>query len=281
MNRILFSALFFLLSIANGLAQEYTQEIRTIDGSIFRGEILEVREDTTIILSRSLGELRIETEMIKSVRTINLKRLTPDSLWQLHPSQTNHFVGGTAYNVEKNESYYQNSWIFVNQFVYGVTDHFSIGAGFFPGTLLGAGVFPFWVTPKISIPIVKDKLNVAVGSFVGYAHNEGIAALPYGNITLGKRDKNVTFAIGGVYDSYWESKPFFSLSTLIRTSNKGYFISENYYLDGEMVITIGGRRMLGRTSIDYGVLIPAWETDALLGLPWLGIRTPLNKEKLE
>ena len=151
----------------------------------------------------------------------------------------------------------------------------------FPGTLLDAGVFPFWVTPKVSIPIVKDKLNVAVGSFVGYAQNEGIAALPYGNITLGKRDKNITFAVGGIYDSYWESKPFFSLSTLIRTSNKGYFISENYYLDGRMILAVGGRRMIGRTSIDYGIVIPAGELEAFIGVPWLGLRTPLNKEKLE
>ena len=192
MNRTL-SLLLFLFSLCvstPNLAQEYTQEIKTYTGDTFRGSILEVPEDSTIILSRSLGKISLESELIKSVRTINLKRLTSDSLWQLNPSQTNHFVGGTAYNLEKGESY-QNSWLFFfNQFFYGVSDYFSIGGGFFPGSLLGADVLPIWITPKVSVPLIKDKLTVALGSLMVYDLEEGqIGAIPFGGVTLGAREK--------------------------------------------------------------------------------------------
>ena len=284
MNRTL-SLLLFLFSLCvstPNLAQEYTQEIKTYTGDTFRGSILEVREDSTIILSRSLGKISLESELIKSVRTINLKRLTKDSLWSLNASQTNHFVGATAYNLEKGESYYQNSWLFFNQFVYGITDHFSIGGGFFPGVLIGLNALPFWITPKVSIPITKDKLNASVGGMIAHDMTQDqTTAIPYGNVSLGETDKNITLGVAWVNNTYAESMPAISLSTLIRTSNKGYFISENYYMNRQILICIGGRRMLGRAALDFGVALSAWESETYFALPWLGFRLPLSKEKLE
>ncbi len=49
----------------------------------------------------------------------------------------------------------------------GVTNYFSIGAGIVPVFLFGGGATPVWITPKFSIPVVKDKFNVGAGALVG------------------------------------------------------------------------------------------------------------------
>jgi hypothetical protein len=273
---------FFILAIflsptASLLAQENLSQIKTTDGNTIRAEIIESTADSTTIYTRSLRKITLANSSIKSIKAP--KTYNIDTVWRQHPTQTNHFVTGNAYNLEKGESYYQNSWFFFNHAAVGITDHFSIGAGFFPGKPLGAGASPFWLTPKISVPIIKDKLNIAIGSFVSYSTIEMIAALPYSNITVGKKDKNVTFGVGMGYDDYWEKRPLISVSTLIRTSNKGYFISENHYIAGDAVISIGGRRIIGRTSIDYGLTFPAWESDIFIGIPWIGMRTPLSSKR--
>ena len=112
----------------------------------------------------------------------------------------------------------------------------TVGLGLVPTFLFGAGATPFWITPKVSIPVVKDKFNIGAG--VLYANvvgsdvetGKGIA-LAYGITTFGSRDKNMSIGVGyGWADGGWASKPTINVSFMARVSRNGYFLSENYFI---------------------------------------------------
>jgi hypothetical protein len=65
----------------------------------------------------------------------------------------------------------------------------------------------------------------------------------------------------------------------LRTGARGYFITENYFIatSDEFValIMLGGRRIIKRTGLDFGVMIPlASEMDGFFVVPWLGFTVP-------
>ena len=150
-----------------------------------------------------------------------------------------------------------------NQVSYGVTNYFSIGAGILPVFLFGGGATPVWITPKFSIPVVKDKFNVGAGALVGTVLGESGTGfgLLYGLTTAGSRDMNISLGVGyGVSGSGWAKSPLISLSALARTGARGYLITENYYInmDGETLVLLsaGFRWVIKKAGLDFGLVMP-------------------------
>jgi hypothetical protein len=163
-----------------------------------------------------------------------------------------------------------------------------MGVGFVPLFLFGSPSSPAWLTPKISLPLSKDKVNLGLGAVIGTSSlgekGNGFGIV-YGSTTFGSRDNNVTFGMGYSYTSASMAKrPIFNFSALIRTSAKSYFISENYIIPSGssslILLGFGGRKMANRTGIDFGFFIPIEEgMKTLVALPWLGITAPLGPSK--
>jgi hypothetical protein len=175
--------------------------------------------------------------------------------------------------------------VLFNQVSVGVTDYFSVGAGTVPTFLFGTGVIPVWVVPKFSVPVVKDKFNVGIGAFTGAVigeSNSGFGIL-YGLATVGNRNTNLTLGLGyGYAAGSFAKSPMISLAGMVRVSPRGYLITENYYIkvDTETLtlISLGGRSMLGKAGLDYGLVLPfSNEMDTFFGIPWLGITVPFGK----
>lgn len=86
-----------------------------------------------------------------------------------------YFFMNNNLGVPKGRGYYQNTWIFFNQFSYGVTDNFSIAAGLIPGFLFKTYT-PMWIVPSISIPVAKDKFSIGASFLFLFVPGErGIA----------------------------------------------------------------------------------------------------------
>ncbi len=172
---------------------------------------------------------------------------------------------------------------------YGFTDNLTIGIGVVPLFLFGGTASPVWITPKVSIPVVKDQFNVGVGAFVGTVigdnENSGGFGLIYGNTTFGPREKNITLGLGyGFAYGEWSQYPTFSVSGMSRVGKKFAFISENYFISagGETValLSAGGRFIGRKVSIDAALVAPfASEQDFFFAFPWLGINVPFSKKK--
>jgi RNase P/RNase MRP subunit p29 len=260
--------------------------IETMDGNEFLGEI--VREDSLSITlkTNNLGEITISESEIKKKTPVESHQLKDGKLWFENPQSTRYFWAPNGYGLKKGDSYYQNIWILWNQFTYGATDYFSIGAGVIPTFLVGAPT-PVFATLKFSVPVVKNKFNLAAGTIAGYVLGEEGAGFGifYGSATYGSPDKNISLGVGEMFaGGEWAPTPLFNCSGLLRVTSNGYLITENYFLtiDGEFgaVISFGGRSIIKKISLDYGLFIPiASEMDSFIAIPWLGLAIPLGNTK--
>ena len=259
--------------------------VETNDGNEFLGEI--VKEDTVSITlkTKNYGEVRISKSFIKKIRQVEVQQIRDGKYWFPNPQSTRYFWSPNGYGLKEGEGYYQNIWVLWNQFAYGITNSFSLGGGIIPTFLFGAPT-PVFATMKFSIPVVKDKINLAAGAITGYIIGENDAGfgILYGLGTFGSKDDNVTFGLGyGFAGGEWTQTPLININGMFRVSSRGYIITENYIISGSgdtaVLISFGGRSIIKKAALDYGLFIPFVDGSVDLAFPWLGITIPFGKTK--
>jgi hypothetical protein len=281
--------LFFVLIYASTIVKAQTNDttivkIETTDGNEFIGKI--VFQDTARVLLKTdkLGEISIRRTDIKYQEKIDVQQIKDGKLWFANPQSTRYFWSPNGYGLKKGEGYYQNIWVLWNQFSYGVTDNISLGAGIIPTFFFGGAPTPIFGTAKFSIPIKKDKINVGGGVIFGTVlgeENTGLGIF-YGLSTFGSPDNNVSVGIGyGIAGGEWASTPLINLNGMFRITSRGYFITENYYIasDGESLVLmmLGGRWIIKKAALDYGLVIPIGDIGTFVAIPWLGFTVPFGK----
>ncbi|MBL7864877.1 MAG: hypothetical protein JNK10_08385 [Cyclobacteriaceae bacterium] len=285
--------LLILLSIQDLFAQQpstsasdTTQlvQIEVADGNKFIGRIVFQDQSIIRIQTEQLGILQFPRENVREIIPIRPDQIKEGGYWFENPQATRHFWAPNGYGLRKGEAYYQNVWILFNQFSVGVTNNFSVGFGLVPAFLFAGAATPMWITPKFSIPVSREKFNLGIGGLIGTSSltekGNGFGIL-YGMTTFGGKDKNISFGLGyGYSGGKMASHPTITMSALVRVSARGYFITENYYLGTSSLVlmSLGGRRMVNRTGIDFGLVIPIESgMSTLVAIPWLGITAPLHK----
>jgi hypothetical protein len=259
--------------------------IETTDGNQYIGQIQERNSSIIRMKTEHLGEIRIKVVDIRKFEMIRREFPAGEEFWFDNPLATRFYWSANGYGLRKGEGYYQNAWVFFNQFSVGLSDNISLGGGLMPLFLLGGTPTPVWISPKISIPISRDKFNLGTGVLLGTVIGEQNATfgLIYGITTFGSKDKNVSIGMGyGILDGQFSTLPAISFSTMIRTGRRGYFISENYLIPSDptvFLLSFGGRSVLPKIGIDYGLFMPLYnEMETIFALPWLGITVPFGKK---
>lgn len=293
-----FLLLYFWLTATGCLAQTGTDStttyrLETTDGNEYLGNILEQDTEKVRFKTQKLGTLTIARTDIKSLTAVSPGRIKNGNYWFDNPQATRYLFSPNGYGLQKGEGYYQNVWVFVNQVSVGITNNFSVGAGMVPIFLFG-GPTPIWILPKFSMPVVKDKFNIGAGALIGTvlntqgddygeADNSGFG-IAYGLATFGSRDKNLSVGLGyGYAAGEWSNSPTVTLNGLIRTGSRGYFITENYLISAGSetlgLISLGGRRIIKRAGIDFGLVIPVGvDTGGTWGIPFLGLTVPFGQK---
>ncbi len=264
--------------VENGLLH-----IQTRDGNEYIGELLEENEVSVKLRTLQLGDITIFKSDILRRKEVNKEMLVDGQYWTETLQATRYFWLPNGYGLQKGEAYYQNAWLFFNQASIGLSDNFSIGAGMVPLFLFGGSPTPVWITPKFSIPVVKDNFNVGVGALLGtvIGAGDGGFGLLYGVTTFGSRDKNLSLGTGwGFGGGNMANSPTVSFGGMVRTGAKGYFMTENYLINAGGsslgLLSAGGRRILGKVSLDFGLIVPMGsEIGTFFAVPWLGINVPL------
>jgi len=253
------------------------------DGNEFVGVMISENNDFIRMNTEVLGEIQIPRKYIKKLEAVKRDRIVDGELWMENAQDTRYFWSPNGYGLKKGESYYQNIWIWWNQAAFGITDNFSMGGGVIPLFLFDGAPSPVWITPKFSIPVAKDKMNIGAGGLVGTVLGEGIGfGLFYGMTTFGSRDKNLSIGLGyGYAEGEWANAPIINLGGLLRIGRKGYLLTENYYINIEnetvVLISLGGRSLIKRAGLDYGLFIPfSSDLDFFIAVPWLGLTIPFN-----
>ncbi|NVO19019.1 MAG: hypothetical protein HXX13_04930 [Bacteroidetes bacterium] len=288
--RIMF--LFFLLSLLQekGTCQQAEDstklyQLKAMDGNEYLG-ILQVEDSSGVsIKTAKLGLLFFPRSEIKSLVKIEPKRLINGKVWFENPQSSRYLWAPNGYGLHKGEGYYQNIWVLYNQFSYGITDNFSIGAGVLPLFFFSSDVTPIWIIPKFSIPVVRDKFNVGVGILAArlVGQNTGLGIV-YGTGTLGNRDRNISLGMGyGYIDGSLAKLPMWNLSFMYRVGMKGYLVSENYLFTGNnyslALLSFGGRVFIKVVGLDFGLVLPrSGNIKTFIAIPWFGFTVPFGKK---
>ncbi len=260
--------------------------IETKDGNEYIGQMMGQDSVKIYLKTQNLGEIGIPKSEVKYWEPIHAQQIKEGKLWFTNPQSTRYFWSPNGYGLKKGEGYYQNIWVLWNQVGYGVTENFSIGGGIIPLFFFGGASTPVFLTPKVSFPLDKDKINIGGGALLGTVLGEEDASwgILYGIGTLGSPDNNITLGVGyGYAGGDWASRPLITLSGMVRLSNRGYFLTENFYISdgsGESIIimSLGGRWIIKKAGLDFGLFIPVGEVGDFIAVPWLGFTVPFGKQ---
>lgn len=294
MKKLLFNIslmLAFVLAFSlQGLAQ-YTPGkhylIKTQDAGTIIGELVESTPDYLLVKTTSLGEVKVDLKAVESVKEIDPARIVDGKYWFENPHATRNLYGPTGYGLRKGEGYYQNTWIVLNTVSYGFTDWLTIGAGMEFVSFFNEGNVPvFIITPKVSFPIIENKLNAGGGILYVNAtslaeDSEAQFGIVYGVGTYGSKDNNVTLGLGWGYNGYdgIAQSPTVTLSGTLRTGRSFGLVTENWFLtvEGELITILSfGARYLGeKVAIDLALVVPVIDGDGV-ALPWLGVAIPFG-----
>lgn len=257
--------------------------IVTTDGSTFVGNLISETEESVTLRTESAGDITISRKNIKEMTLIDETRMRDDNYWHENPQSTRYLFASNALGIKKGEGYYQNTWIMFNNVNYGITNNFSIGAGMIPTFLFGVSATPFWIMPKLSIPVASDMLHFSAGALIGGVLGEdgGSAGLLYGTSTVGNTDKNLSLGLGYAYGGgEISSTPLVNISGMYRTGKSIYLVSENYFAPGtgaNGLVSFGVRWAPENFAVDFALLRPLEELGSFVGIPWLGLTIPFGR----
>lgn len=292
------SVVFLLagLSAAPLIAQQpipdssaYTAVIQTNDGNTFIGEVVSEDSVNLVVRTQNFGQITIRREFIQSIRPVGAERIKHGKHWFETPHTGRYFASSSAYGLRKGQGYYENGWIFLNQVSYGFSDRFSLGVGLAPVFIFDDGIFPVWLTPKITIPLKTDRINFAVGgllgrSFSSYAPDRRYFGATYGQFTFGPPDAHLSAGAGVSFsENNWSTHPIFSLSGFARVAPRFALVMENYQFnsDGERytLLSLGGRFISRPVSIDAAMVASFSQYGAFDLLPWVGLHVPFGRTR--
>ena len=299
MKRLTAILFFSIICIWNAYGQATSSDtvqqkivIKTIDDNTMIGTI-DKEDDMAIWLStEKYGVVKIQKLDIVSQKDLKKGQLVNGQFWFENPNATRNLYGPTGYGLKKGEGYYQNFYLILNSVSYGITDNFTIGVGTVPFGINATGVSFLTVTPKLSFPIVKDKLNVGTG--ILYSRILGSdAGIAYGVLTYGSRDNNITVGTGYGFFRYndlfstgqasfeFANRPILTISGTTRLSKRMSLVTENWFVPSgddnyQGVFTLSFRYILDKVSIDLGLINTLDGFQYIIGLPVVGAVIPFE-----
>lgn len=294
--------LFFILLLLLFLGESYAQviipatsdsttfwRIKTADENEYIGQILSADSIELRLKTQKIGVIALKVKDIRKITKIENPVIVDGEVQEENNQVMRYFLFSNGYTVRKGETYYQNIWVLFNQITVGLSNRINLSIGTMPLFFFGGTPSPVWANLKVSFPIIKDKVSIGGGVLAGavVGAESGLVGLGYGNITLGSRSRNLTLGVGYGFSSQSGSNtlPLFSLSGMIKIGKKGYLITENHVIgfssaESLSLISIGGRYVGRKISIDYGAFTPVTSgLSSFIVIPWLGIVLPLGKQK--
>lgn len=238
--------------------------ITTEGRGIFHGRLLAVLEDRVEIVTADGRIVQIAVSEIDSLESVD-ELGGRNALYQ-DAAANRLVVMPTGFPIERGEFHVTNQEIAVVTSTYGVTDHFSVWGGIsIPGLVL-SGRFSF---------MPAETVGLSAGAFIGAEWSEfNTVALPYGLVSFGSPNRNITVGGGGIFSITGDDRDFFD-GLVLAIGGKAIFTptaalvfeSWSIWMDGDdsilftpsAVFRIAGDRL----SWDLGAVVP-------LSLDWSG-----------
>jgi len=254
-----FYVVVFLFSIQISAQEEAILiEAEMKDGTTIIGTLVEDNETHLILNSTTIGRIVIDKLKIKLYKVIPKNLREKENGWVENPNSTRNIFSPTGYGLRKNEGYYQNFMLGLNQLSYGFTDKFTVGLTleFFTSIAAINGELDspaFAITPKYSIPVKEDLYNVGVGAMIINLPNTDQLFdwnLLYIVNTVGSKDRNISLGIAyGLKEGTLADSPTYTLSGVFRVDKQLSLITENWFIperNGSRIFSLFGVRITGK-----------------------------------
>ncbi len=232
-------------------------------GITYVGSIVDRNQRELTILTDAGTKITVSLSSVQDIRVIPKSQIHDGEYWYPNPNDSRYLFAPSAFNLKKGEGYYQNTYLFINTFNYGITDNFSMGVGFeFISTFasLGASDFDpiYFLTPKYSTQ-VSENVRVGVGVLYGKVSDDiGGFGVGYGLVTYGNPEHNATLGLGfGFFDGEFSGEPVITLSGMTRLSRRISLVTENWFFPADVYrgIISYGIRFFGETmSVDLALV---------------------------
>lgn len=238
------------------------------EGSVFIGNVIGRDSISLKMKTSSIPMVHIAYSSIKSFVAVDAENYKKGEYWFPNPHASRYLFGPTAFSLQRGDGYYQNTYLLLNSFNYGVTDHFTFGGGVELMSLFGGfdsdGSDPIiFITPKYTWNL-NPKWNVGTGiiyaslpDFGADGSRSGVG-IAYGIATYGNIEHNITGGLGwGFEGDEFNSKPIITISGMSRIASKAALVSENWLIpvDGYYGIYSYGLRFFGeKLAVDLALL---------------------------
>ncbi|MEN0004984.1 MAG: hypothetical protein AAF798_12595 [Bacteroidota bacterium] len=273
LQKICFALLLsLLLPLSTTLAQEERTEqddktevilsVKIKKGNTLIGKQL-AWTDTHIVLEvEGIGKVNISLDEVDQVQIIN-DNYTDGEYWIPMVRTPQLLFSPSGYGPKRSEIYYRNTLLILNQFDFGVTDYFSVGILFELVSPLFEQQTPvIAITPRFTIPIEKDKVNIGVGGYLFGAPNTGRLidlSIINGVVTYGTIDRNFSVGVGwAIIEGEFSSNPGITLSGIYRFNNGIAILTDNYFIAPDDVavgsFSLGVRLIRKNVSWDFSLL---------------------------
>ncbi len=169
--------------------------VTLVDGSVIRGKF-QSKTDKELVLSKGKERIVILLEKILYYSDPDVVNEIPSTAnYQDYADQYTIFP--SALPVEQKKIYYRNIDLFANIFSFGISERFSLNAGFESYSLLVGETPVLFVTPKVNLP-VSDQVHFGIGTTALVFESE-LAGLLFGNVTIGSTRNNITLGLAYGY----------------------------------------------------------------------------------
>lgn len=215
-----------------------TYKITTKDNSEYIGKYLFKDPILLAIKTNTGAKVELQLNSIKNIETIETPTIEKGESWFENPNSSRYYFSSSAFNLKKGKVYYQNTYLFLNSVYVGLTDNFSIGAGFelittFTSIFQGEFNPIFFVAPKLGFKVTE---NFHFGTGILYANaakfltsgSSGILMV-YGVGTIGSANNNISASVGwGSVGQEFTKEPIIIISGMTRVSKHISLVTENW-----------------------------------------------------
>jgi len=254
-------------------------EVKLKNGNTLVGELLRLGQDSIVIKNEQFGRIAFSKTEIEDYYGLD-KSTADEQGWDKEKYQSQYFISPTARPIGEGNRYYSNFNVFVNTFSFGVSENFSITAGFETVSIIG-GRFPIvFVNPKLSIP-VSENVYVGLGTsiFLVPFDDVNVGGLAYANTTIGSATKNFSAGLGIAYavDGGSETPMIYQFGFILPLGKKVSILAESFVDSSFEGLLNFGIRIISKRNIvfDIGLSRPTGVGDiGIVGIPLLSLSVP-------
>jgi hypothetical protein len=268
--------------------------IQLTNGNWFYGSVVNKTDATIVLETPVLGEVTVQKLDIKYFtqgpltaserqaiqdeersKQINLEAplLWPRSNYEPDPNATRYFFAPSAFQLDQDEAYYQNSYGLYNQASVGLSPGLTVGTNILAPVAIG-------FTAKAGFEL-SEKVRFSMGGLVLFPFWDDPVGLGFANLTFGSENSNVTFTAG----TDFQGANIANISFLLPLNEQTWFISENYLIATSNwnntayyttnIFSLGVRRFAMRRGFTWDYALIAIADEGIV-LPFYSLTIPIK-----